>query len=57
MWLSLICTKVKSACPAPRGSAPKTRDDSTPPLTLQINPVPAQAMHSRNPRRSTPSSG
>src|SRR5581483_12502514 len=26
-----------------------------PPVTLQTIPVPAQAMHSRNPRRSTPS--
>ena len=57
MWLSLICTKVKSA-PLP-ASLPwplaKARDTGMPPLMVQTKPVPAHAMHFRNPRRSTPS--
>src|SRR5437667_5138269 len=28
------------------------RDESTPPVAVQTSPVPTQAMHSRNPRRS-----
>ena len=34
---------------------PKAFELSTPPLAVQIAPVPAHAMHSKNPRRSTPS--
>src|SRR6266852_4849557 len=58
MWLSLICTKLSS----PIMSAvliPEIRlklyEFSTPPFITQKAPVPAQAMHFRNPLRSTPS--
>src|SRR5215831_21042368 len=55
MCVSLICTKLKSR----RGSAAvagrRVRDRRTPPVAVQTSPVPAQAMHCRNPRRSTPS--
>ena len=34
---------------------PNARDERTPPPAVQTSPVPAQAMHLRNPRRSTPS--
>src|SRR6266851_2271732 len=58
MWLSLICTKLSS----PIMSAVliseirlKLYEFSTPPFITQKAPVPAQAMHFRNPRRSTPS--
>ena len=57
MWLSLICTKVKSA-PLPTFLPvflANTRDAGMPPLIVQTRPVPAHAMHFRNPRRSTPS--
>src|SRR3954462_8709277 len=37
------------------GIWPKAFEPRTPPLTVQIIPVPAQAMHPKNPRRSTPS--
>src|SRR5216683_3283361 len=58
IWLSLICTKLSS----PIMSAVliseirlKLYEFSTPPFITQKAPVPAQAMHFRNPRRSTPS--
>src|SRR5882762_8986350 len=60
MWLSLIWTKLRSA-PAPKafGAASETRlrvcDLRIPPVMVQRTPVPAQAMHLRKPRRSTPS--
>src|SRR5262249_41902742 len=57
MWLSLIWIKVKSPLPAARVWFPKARDDKIPLLTVQASPVPAQAIHSRNPRRSIPSPG
>src|SRR5215469_10249431 len=58
MWLSLIWTKVKSAPIAPSFFVllANTRDRGTPPLRVHTRPVPAHAMHLRNPRRSTPSS-
>ena len=62
-WLSLTCTKVKLAGAAafspparPCRLSGSTREQPRmPPLTAQTMPVPAQAMHFRNPRRSTPS--
>ena len=58
MWLSLICTNVKSAdLPAVRSALfANARDTGMPPLIVQTRPVPAHAMHFRNPRRSMPSS-
>src|SRR5882724_6719949 len=64
MWLSLICTNCSSplAAAAPRSSRPpelnvrlRLKDFRTPPLITHRVPVPAHAMHFRNPRRSTPS--
>ena len=59
MWLSLICAKEKSppraAAPPPPRSESKAFDFSTPLVIVQITPVPAHAMHFKNPRRSTPS--
>src|SRR5881396_3228066 len=58
MWLSLIWTKLRSA-PAARAAASEARlrvcDLRIPPVMVQRTPVPAQAMHLRKPRRSTPS--
>src|SRR5438105_3548183 len=55
MWLSLICTKLSS----PIISAVlvseirlKLYEFKTPPFITQRAPVPAQAIHFRNPRRS-----
>src|SRR6266851_8281600 len=59
MWLSLICTKLSSPVAAARDAAPegllKAYDFSTPPCITHSAPVPAHAMHFRNPRRSMPS--
>ncbi len=55
MWLSLICTKLKSPGFPACVFSPKTRDTGTPPARVQISPVPAHAIHCRNPRRSIPS--
>src|SRR5580658_1308121 len=67
IWLSLICANVKSlpaALPLAAPSAPPLApfsppsnacDFKTPPAIVQITPVPAQAIHSKNPRRSSPS--
>src|SRR5579862_7581918 len=59
MWLSLICTKLSSPFIWPilccRTSL-RAKDFRTPPCSTHRVPVPAQAMHFRNPRRSTPSS-
>src|SRR6202034_1260571 len=57
MWLSLIWTKVKSPPLPPLRCAvlANARDDGMPPLIVQTSPVPAHAMHFRNPRRSMPS--
>src|SRR2546427_4778636 len=55
MWLSLICTKLNSPSDSFElisGSRLRLYDFSTPPLITQRAPVPAQAMHFRNPRRS-----
>jgi RNA polymerase sigma-70 factor (ECF subfamily) len=53
IWLSLICTKVISPLGSPVcPGLPNARELSRPPPTVQTTPVPAQAMHSRNPRRS-----
>src|SRR5881628_1270637 len=53
MCVSLIWTKLKLPGLASAAAAGEiTRDDSTPPVETQTSPVPAQAMHSRNPRRS-----
>src|ERR1700731_3757696 len=57
-WLSEICRKLKPvaafsvACAVPM---PRSCEDfGTPPLSVQITPVPAQIMHSSAPRRSIP---
>src|SRR5206468_3510490 len=56
MWVSLIWTKRKSPGePCPLVGWASARDDRTPPATVQTSPVPAQAMHSRKPRRFRPS--
>src|SRR6266853_1233457 len=57
MWLSLICTKLKSApAAAPAASETWLRvcDLRIPPVMVQRTPVPAQAMDLRKPRRSIP---
>src|SRR5580704_16294945 len=59
MWLSLIWTKFSSAVAIALrllASWPNTVEVKSPPLMDQITPVPAQAIHLRNPRRSMPSS-
>src|SRR5580658_2153977 len=58
MWLSLICAKLN--CPLmASGFISDSRlmlyDFKTPPCITQNAPVPAQAMHFKKPRRSTPS--
>src|SRR6266550_5768472 len=55
MWLSLICAKEKSPFSSAAAGAAKARELKTPPCTVQMMPVPTQAMHLRKPRRSTPS--
>jgi hypothetical protein len=57
-WLSEICRKLKpvaafsAACAV---SMPRSCEDfGTPPLSVQITPVPAQIIHSSAPRRSIP---
>src|SRR5437899_1746220 len=51
--VSLICTKVKLPAAASAAEASViSRDDITPPAAAQTTPVPAQAIHWRNPRRS-----
>jgi hypothetical protein len=55
MWLSLIWTKLSSPLALVDVSLPNARELRTPPVTVQITPVPAQAMHSSNPRRLIPS--
>src|SRR6267378_5460788 len=58
MWLSLICAKLISPFIAAGSSSPirlKAYEFRTPPLITQNVPVPAHAMHFRNPRRSIPS--
>src|SRR5580704_4744494 len=58
MWLSLICAKLNSPfISAGFISAIRFRayEFSTPPLITQKVPVPAQAIHFKNPRRSIPS--
>src|SRR3954462_5656943 len=53
IWLSLICTKLKSApfCPSAAFASPRLSSRGTPPLTAQTRPVPPQARHFRTPRR------
>src|SRR5580704_3512881 len=66
IWLSLICANVKSPPPLPLAAASpppaapfitpsNACDFNTPPTIVQITPVPAHAIHSKNPRRSSPS--
>ena len=56
IWLSLICAKVKGAaaeCLTGAASAASSPIElPTPPLKANSAPVPAQAMHFKNPRRS-----
>src|SRR5438105_13190840 len=55
MWLSLICTKLSSPIMSAvliSETRLKLYEFSTPPFITQKAPVPAQAMHFRNPRRS-----
>src|SRR5579871_6064251 len=54
MWLSLIWANENPPV-AWRVVWPRERDEGTPPPIVQRSPVPAQAMHLRKPRRSTPS--
>ena len=59
MWLSLIWTKNRSpfATSVPMSRPrPSAVEVGMPPVIAQSMPVPAQAMHLRKPRRSTPSS-
>src|SRR5580692_9584323 len=57
MWLSLICTKVISPLDSPAWAGfPNAREVRTPLPRVHTMPVPAQAMHSRNPLRLIPSS-
>src|SRR5215472_14341391 len=58
MWLSLICAKLSSPAISLEPNSGKrlsAYERSTPPRMTQKAPVPAQAMHFRKPRRSTPS--
>src|SRR6266478_829970 len=58
IWLSLICTKLSSPLASVvLNSERRLRlyDFNTPPCITQKAPVPAQAMHFRQPRRLTPS--
>ena len=58
MWLSLICTKLKSPTGLSAAAALaglNIFEASTPPRMVHNIPVPAQAMHFKKPRRSTPS--
>src|SRR5579863_10002440 len=58
MWLSLICTKRNSPAAALGPNSDnrlRLNDFKMPPCITQRVPVPAQAMHLRNPRRSMPS--
>ena len=55
MWLSLIWTKFSSAVAIAFrlfASWPNAVEVNSPPLIDQMTPVPAQAIHLRNPRRS-----
>src|SRR5207244_4344805 len=54
MWLSLNCTKLSSPFIFFFAS-PSATELRTPPCITYRAPVPAQAMHFRKPRRSTPS--
>src|SRR3954471_18214334 len=58
IWLSLSCANASSPVDLPASSAILLRlyDFGTPPSIRKNAPVPAHAMHFRNPRRSTPSS-
>jgi len=55
MWLSLIWTKLNSPAACWCEASLRLYDLSTPPWSTHRAPVPAQAMHFRNPRRSIPS--
>src|SRR5208337_4197974 len=52
MWLSEIWTKEK--LPSAALAEPIRREAGTPPATVQTTPVPAQSMHLRVCRRSSP---
>ena len=54
IWLSDICTNEKP--PSAAFASPMSRDDGTPPATVQTTPVPAHNMHFRVCRRSRPPS-
>src|SRR6266446_8505714 len=58
IWLSLICTKLSSPAISRALISPsrlRLYDFRIPPSITQSAPVPAHAMHFRNPRLSTPS--
>src|SRR5580704_4760287 len=58
MWLSLICTKLSSPMASfglSSGRRVRLYDFNPPPLITQKPPVPAHAIHFKNPRRSIPS--
>ena len=54
MWLSLIWANENPPVDGPP-AWPNALDEGIPPPIVQRSPVPAQAMHLRKPRRSTPS--
>src|SRR5690242_21204529 len=54
MWLSLICTKLKSVGTPPAGDS-SLAARATPPDIAYTIPVPAHAIHSKKPRRLIPS--
>ena len=54
IWLSESWTKEKP--PSAAFAEPISREAGTPPATVQTTPVPAQSMHFRVCRRSTPPS-
>src|SRR4051794_27852618 len=54
-WLSLIWTNVNVAFLSGAAGRANARDEATPPVTLQITPVPTHAIQRSMPRRSIPS--
>src|SRR6266542_1667193 len=55
IWVSLIWAKLKLPAVGVSAASPSRAEESTPPVTVQTMPGPAQAMQWRKPRRSMPS--
>jgi hypothetical protein len=55
MWLSLIWAKLKPPASLATDCWPNALELARPAPIVHTTPVPAQAMHSRKPRRSIPS--